>query len=76
MRLSTHGQMELYEVVADKLSELAAQQGKQLDAGYVFELLFGGDYCDIFDTLLEALQNETNTLMETGQAWQAMVYIT
>lgn len=55
MRLSTNGQMELCEVVADKLAELAAQQGKHLDAGYIFELLFDGDYCDTFDSLLEAL---------------------
>ena len=55
MRLSTNDQMELCEVVADKLVEFATKQGKQLDAGYVFELLFGGDYCDTFDNLLEAL---------------------
>lgn len=55
MQLSTFDQMDLYEAVADKLAEIATRQGKQLDAAYVFELLFGGDYCDTFDNLLGAL---------------------
>ena len=52
MNISTNDQMELYEVVADKITKIALKQGKTVDSGYLFELMFGGDYSDIFDGIL------------------------
>lgn len=52
MHISTNDQMELCGVVADKIAEIATKQGKKVDAGHLFELMFGGDHCDIFDAIL------------------------
>lgn len=55
MHISTNDQIELCEVVADKISEIAKKQGKNISQEQIFNMLFGGDYCDTFDGILEAL---------------------
>lgn len=56
MHISTNDQMELCEVVADKIAEIAKKQGKNVDAGYLFELMLGGNQCDIFDGILSEIK--------------------
>ena len=53
MHLSTNAQMELCEAVANKICELAKRQGKVLEPEKVFAMIFDGDYCDIFNDLLD-----------------------
>lgn len=55
MNISTNDQMDLCEAVAEKIAEIAAKQGKQVDVEYLFDLMFGGDYCDIFDGILSEI---------------------
>ena len=55
MNISTNDQMDLCEVVSEKISEIAKKQGKNISQEQVFDMLFGGDYCDTFDSILEAL---------------------
>lgn len=56
MNISTHDRMDLCEVVAEKIAEIAQKQGKDISSGDVFDMLFGGDYCDTFDAILEAVE--------------------
>ena len=55
MRLSTNEQIELCNIVAEKLSEFMDARGKSMPSSEIFEMIFGGDYCDIFDNLLDEL---------------------
>jgi len=55
MHLSTNEQIELCDIVAEKLSEFMENRGKPMPSSEIFEMIFGGDYCDIFDNLLNEL---------------------
>lgn len=55
MQLSTNEKIELCDIVAEKLSEFAESRGKTTPQSEIFEMIFGGDYCDIFDNLLDEL---------------------
>ena len=55
MHISTNDQMELCEMVSEKISDIAKKQGKNISQEQVFNMLFGGDYCDTFDGILEVL---------------------
>lgn len=55
MNISTNDRMDLCEAVAEMVSDIAKRQGKVVPSGEVFDLIFGGDYCDIFDGVLGAI---------------------
>ena len=55
MHISTNDKIDLCEVVADKIAEIAKNQGKNISQEQIFNMLFGGDYCDTFDNILDAL---------------------
>lgn len=56
MNISTNDQIDLCDVVAQKIVEIAEKQGKQITHDEVFNMLFGGDYCDIFDGILGVIK--------------------
>lgn len=56
MNISTNDQIELCDIVAEKIVEIAKNQGKNISHDQVFNMLFGGDYCDTFDGILEAIK--------------------
>lgn len=56
MNISTNDRIDLCDVVAQKIAEIAEKQGKQIIHSEVFNMLFGGDYCDIFDGVLEEIK--------------------
>ena len=52
MDISTNDKIELCDVVAQTIVGIAEKQGKKITHDEVFNMLFGGDYCDIFDSVL------------------------
>lgn len=55
MNIITNDKIDLCEIVANKIVEIAARQGKELSSDDIFITIFEGDHCDIFDALLDDL---------------------
>lgn len=56
MNISTNDQIDLCDAVATIISNIAGRQGKTISQQEVFDMLFGGDYCDTFDGVLGAIK--------------------
>lgn len=52
MNISTNDKIDLCEVVSEKIADLAQKQGYTVHPDTIFEMIFDGDYCDIFDGVL------------------------
>lgn len=56
MNISTNDQIDLCDIVAQKIEAIAQKQGKDISSDEIFDMIYGGDYCDIFDSLLESIK--------------------